>query len=264
MFATVLAIALGLQQHSEPPTETAARHPLTRVERSNLRARLQKQIASADSRLRQSSSDQTAVSERGDASFFLGKFADAVRDYDRMVELNPRIDRSHWQRGIALFYAGQFDKATAQFERYHSYDNVDRENGIWRYLCQRKSKGLRKARAGLLKYEKDDREPFPSVYKLFAGEMKPEQVLKSIADAEISAVERDKRTFYAELYIGLNEVVENRPKSARSHLAKAVATKWPRTAGYGPNYMWHVGRVQLDLLDRRRRKNAAEKPDPSR
>ena len=98
--------------------------------------------------------------------------------------------------------------------------------------------------------------------------MKPDQILKSIAGAKISAAEREKRTFYAELYIGLNEVVENRPKSARSHLAKAVATKWPRTAGYGPNYMWHVGRVQLDLLDRRREKNAvkkkaAEKPIPS-
>ncbi len=94
--------------------------------------------------------------------------------------------------------------------------------------------------------------------------MKPDQILTSIAAAKISADERDKRTFYAELYIGLNEVVENRPASARSHLAKAVATKWPRTAGYGPNYMWHVGRVQLDLLDRRHQKKAAEKPGASR
>ena len=165
-----------------------------------------------------------------------------------MVELDPATDASHWRRGIAYFYASDFDKASKQFERYHSFDNIDRENGIWRYLSHHKAKGQKYARKGLLKYEKDDREPFPAVYKLFAGQLTPEQILNQIAAANISKTEREKRIFYAELYIGLNELVERRAKSAEKHLHVAVATEWPRTAGFGPNYMWHVGRVQLNRL----------------
>ncbi|MBI1348959.1 hypothetical protein GC163_22025 [bacterium] len=188
-------------------------------------------------------------SQRGDGYFFLGKFSEAVRDYDKMVELNPEEDAGHWRRGIAYFYAGRYPDAAGQFERYHSFDNVDRENGIWRYLSQHKAYGREKAREGLLKYEKDDREPFPAVYELFAGRITPAAILKGIADAEISAEEREKRLFYAHLYIGLNEAVEDRPETAKQHLEKAVANTWGPKAGYGPHYMWQVGRLHLNLLN---------------
>ena len=188
------------------------------------------------------------VSERGDLCFFLGDFAGAVRDYDRMVEIDADQDASHWRRGIALFYAKDYANAAAQFERYHSFDQIDRENGIWRYLSQRKALGLEKAREGLLKYEKDDREPFPDVYRLFAGSIEPAAILERIDLAQIDEDEREKRRFYAELYIGLNEAVEGREDSSRKHLARAVANTWGPRAGYGPHYMWQVGRLHLDGL----------------
>jgi lipoprotein NlpI len=187
-------------------------------------------------------------SRRGDARFFSAQFAAAVADYDRMVELDPATDASHWRRGIAYFYAGRYADAAAQFERYHSFDDVDRENGIWRYLSQVKAHGREKARQGLLKYAKDDREPFPQVYELFAGRTTPEAILKSIADAPITPAERQPREFYARLYIGLNEFIEDRPQTALVHLEHAVRNPWWRTAGYGPNYMGHVARLHVDLL----------------
>ena len=64
-----------------------------------------------------------------------------MADYNRIVELSPQRDASHWQRGIAYFYAKDYKSAAGQFERYHSFDNVDRENGIWRYLSQHKAYG---------------------------------------------------------------------------------------------------------------------------
>jgi len=187
-------------------------------------------------------------SRRGDARFFSAQFAAAVADYDRMVELDPATDASHWRRGIAYFYAGRYADAAAQFERYHSFDDVDRENGIWRYLSQVKAHGRDKARQGLLKYAKDDREPFPQVYELFAGRTTPEAILKSIADAKITPAERQPREFYARLYIGLNEFIEDRPQTALVHLEHAVRNPWWQTAGYGPNYMGHVARLHVDLL----------------
>ncbi len=192
--------------------------------------------------------DKDLYSQRGDARFFLGKFAEAIADYDKLAELDPQLETSHWRRGIAYFYAEKYDQAAHQFEIYHTFDNIDRENGIWRYLSQVKSIGREKAREGLLKYAKDDREPFPAVYKLFAGEIGPQEILDGIDSVELTKEDRAMRLFYAELYIGLNYAVEGDQESAQTHLAEAVKNDWGRRAGYGPNFMWHVGRLEESRL----------------
>jgi lipoprotein NlpI len=192
---------------------------------------------------------EAAYSQRGDAYFFLGQFEAAISDYDKLVELDPTVDAGHWRRGIAYFYAGQYAEAAGQFERYHSFDNVDRENGIWRYFSQSRASGRDIARKGLLKYEKDDREPFPAVYRLFAGELDDAAVLKTIDTVKLSEDAREQRQFYAMLYIGLNAAVEERNDAARVALRKAVDNRWGPAAGYGPHYMWHVGRLHLQQLE---------------
>lgn len=226
--------------------------PADRVER------MQKSFAESEAKLTEEIAekpeDVDLFGKRADARFNQGKFAEAVADYDKMVELDPKLETSHWRRGIAYFYAKDYKQAAHQFEIYHSFDNVDRENGIWRYLSQVKSIGREKAREGLLKYAKDDREPFPAVYKLFAGEITPEEILNGINAAEITKEDRARRLFYAELYIGLNCFVEGDEEAAQQHLAEAVKNESARKLGYGPNYMWHVGRLQEELL-----RNAAAK-----
>ena len=214
------------------------------------RARWQAEQTQLTAAIEKSPQSENLYSQRGDVRFFLGQFTESAADYDKMVQLNPGLDAEHWRRGIAWFYAEEFEKAAGQFERYHSFDNVDRENGIWRYLCQRKAVGLEKARAGLLKYEKDDREPFGDVYKLFQGTIAAEELLEKIRKAGISDAERQKRLFYAELYVGLNEAVESRPESARKHLRAAADNPWPLDAGYGPHYMSQVARVHAEQLEK--------------
>jgi lipoprotein NlpI len=220
--------------------------PADRVER------MQKAFRESEDKLTQeigeNPKDIDLYSQRGDARFFQGKFDEAVADYEKMVELDPKLETAHWRKGIAYFYAEEYKQAAHQFEIYHQFDNVDRENGIWRYLSQVKSVGREKAREGLLKYAKDDREPFPAVYKLFAGDITPVEILDGIAAAEITKEDRAKRLFYAELYIGLNHFVEGETEAAQSHLAEAVKNEWGRKMGYGPNYMWHVGRLQEEIL----------------
>lgn len=235
----------------------AAEPPLSAERLAKLEASWQQTIKEATAALEADPRAINAFSRRGDAYFFSGKFPAAVEDYTAMVKLDAQIDSSHWRRGIAYFYAGRYEEAAAQFERYHSFDDVDRENGIWRYLSQVKAVGRAKAREGLLKYAKDDREPFPAVYELFAGRITGEEILAGIRAAQISDVEREKRLFYAELYIGLNDAVENRPEAAQKHLAAAVKNTWAPIAGYGPHYMWEVARLHEGLL-----RNGAERPKP--
>ena len=182
-------------------------------------------------------------SRRGDLHMFLGKFAEAETDYKKMSELKPDLDASHWRLGIAMYLAGHPEDAAAQFDKYHSFDNVDRENGIWRYLSHRAAFGKEKAREQLLKYEKDDRPPFREVYQLFEGTLTGDQVLQSISP-ELPDSSRQSRLFYAQLYVGLNDAVEDKPEAAIKALREAVKNEWPREAGFGPDYMWHVGRLQ--------------------
>jgi lipoprotein NlpI len=214
--------------------------------------RMQKSLRESETKLTEEiaekPNDQDRYSKRGDARFFQGEFAEAISDYNQMVELDPKLETSHWRRGIAYFYAEDYEKAAHQFEIYHTFDNVDRENGIWRYLSQVKAIGRDEARKGLLKYAKDDREPFPAIYKLFAGEITPQEILDGINAAEITKEDRALRLFYAELYIGLNYFVDDDSEAAQQHLAQAVKNESGRKAGYGPNFMWHVGRLQEQLL----------------
>lgn len=228
--------------------EQTAAPPLSAEQVAGLKISLEKSLADAQQAIEANPKEINAYSRRGDANFFLGNFDNAISDYDRMVELDDSLAKSHWRRGIALFYAGRYKDAAAQFESYHSFDQVDRENGIWRYLSQHKAHGRDKAREGLLKYAKDDREPFPSVYRLFSGAMTPEEIEEQIAAAKISKDEREKRLFYANLYIGLNYAVEGQGDAARRYLDLATRNTWGPAAGYGPNYMWHVGRVHEQLL----------------
>ena len=161
-------------------------------------------------------------SRRGDALFFLGRFEEAVTEYQAMVKIDPSQDASHWRLGIALFFSNKPDPAAAQFDKYHSFDQVDRENGIWRYLSHYKARGASEAKKELLRYAKDDRQPFPAVYRLFDESLTPQQTLDMITD-DLPAVERDKRLFYTELYIGMHQVVQGKRDEAISHLKLATS-----------------------------------------
>jgi len=238
------------------------KHSISHVDGEKLAESLQKNADLLSAKLLDKDSPRVRLlSQRGDALFFLGDFKEAVADYEEMVDLDPQQGDSHWRRGIARFYAGKAKEAAQQFEAYHSFDDIDRENGIWRYFSQYRAYGPEKAKQGLLKYRKTDREPFPDVYRLFSGDTTPEKILAAINNAEISKDEREKRLFYAQLYIGLNHAVEGRGEDAIVHLRESTANSWGRTAGYGPQYMWHVGRVHLNLLlEKLKKKKADNKP----
>ncbi|MEP3478122.1 MAG: hypothetical protein ABJZ55_02630 [Fuerstiella sp.] len=186
-------------------------------------------------------------SRRADSLFFLERFSEAVKEYEQMIAIDPELKESHWRLGIAYFFNNEPNKAVQIFEGYHSFDDVDRENGIWRFLSQFKATNPKTAGQELLKYAKDDREPFPDVYRLFEGNMTIEQVIDSIP-SNLSAKETEQRSFYVRLYCGMLCVVKKQNSEAIKHLDRAVQYQWPQTAGYGPNYMWHVARIQLNQL----------------
>jgi lipoprotein NlpI len=178
---------------------------------------------------------------RGEVHFKLGKFAESLADFDRYLEFEPSEKNGHWQRGITCYYAGKFDEGKKQFEGYEKVDTNDVENAVWHYLCVARKDGTAKARAALLKIGKDKRVPMSQVYELFAGKLKPEDVLTASMTSGAGDELLNRQLFYAHLYLGLYYETEGDPKRALEHLEQAVEHR----IGH---YMWDVARVHRDLL----------------
>ena len=192
-------------------------------------------------RLEENPEDLSGLSARGDARLFLGNFEGARRDYAAMIKLDPDLEVSHWRIGIAYFYLGQFAEAERQFGIYHQYDAVDRENGIWRFMSQVRAHGEKKARADLLPYQQTDRPPYPWLYEMFHGKLKPSEVFLRIEQAGFPDGYEERVRFHADLYVGIYlQMVKSDQKLALHHLANAVANKYGRVSG---TYMWQVARL---------------------
>lgn len=223
----------------------------TAEERGRMKAEFSQRIAASDEALAKDPKLTGAYSERGDGHLFLGEYREAVADFEKMIALDPAQDAPHWRLGIAYFFAGEQAKSARQFEKYHPYDGRDRENGIWKFLAQAKGEGIEKARAEMLVYTRFDREPFPSLYEMFAGKKSPDEVL---AEIEKKGLAKDEGVmFFANYYCGLEEELRGNRARALELLQKAVASPLGRGARGGPGYMWQVARLHWERL-------RAEKP----
>src|SRR5690606_12518798 len=110
---------------------------------------------------------------------------------------------SHWRRGLAAYYAGQHEVAARQFETCFGEDDVDRENGIWRYFAQRKLLGEKAAQQKLLQYRKEDRPPLPIIYDRLKGRVSDQQILDSVEKSAVQGSRLEAQRFYADLYVGI-------------------------------------------------------------
>ena len=187
------------------------------------------------------------LSHRGDCHLFLGHFAAAVADFEKMIALEPAQDAPHWRLGIAYYFAGDFIKSASQFEKYHAHDGGDRENGIWKFLAQARTLGLPKARASMLVYTRFDREPFPGLYEVFAGTRGSDDLFRELERKDL--LRNEQVMFFANYYAGLNEALLGNRQRAIELVRKAVAGSWGSATEGSPTYMWQVARLHAARLE---------------
>lgn len=224
----------------------AAEPPFPAAERSALLAEFRSQLATLTTALASSPRDPSLYSRRGDRHLFLGEFTAAVADFEQMIALDPALDAPHWRLGIAYYFTGQFAQSARQFEKYHAYENRDRENGLWKFLADVRTLDLARARAGMLVYTRFDREPFPSLYALFAGQRSPTEFFADLKTRRLT--DEPAVMFFAHYYAGLNEALLGHRPAALALLHAAVASPWGRTAEGGPAYMWQVARLHFEAI----------------
>ncbi len=183
-----------------------------------------------------------AYDRRGDAYLKTGKFKEAVADFDEYLKTNPKDAPDHWRRGLALYYAGRFKDGAAQFNAAQGPAREDVENSAWHYLCNARANTPKKAREDLIPVTKDARVPMNKVLDLFAGKIKPQDVLDAAENAKLKDEPLKEARFYANLYVALYYESEGDPKKCLEHMTTA-AEKYK--IGH---YMWDIADVHLKLL----------------
>ncbi len=183
-----------------------------------------------------------AYDRRGDAYLKTGKFKEAVADFDEYLKTNPKDAPDHWRRGLALYYAGRFKDGAAQFNAAQGPAREDVENSAWHYLCNARANTPKKAREDLIPVTKDARVPMNKVLDLFAGKIKPQDVLDAAENAKLKDEPLKEARFYANLYVALYYESEGDPKKCLEHMT-AAAEKYK--IGH---YMWDIADVHLKLL----------------
>ncbi len=149
----------------------------------------------------------TSLQRRGVERFFDAKISQSIADFDEVIALYPEQDPHHWQRGISYYYANEYEKGKAQFERHQTVNSQDVENAVWHFLCAVRAPGgsVKAARKALIPIDRDTRIPMKEVHDLFAGRGTPEAVLKAAAPDADGILSEDERNHlcYAHLYLGL-------------------------------------------------------------
>jgi lipoprotein NlpI len=171
--------------------------------------------------------------------FFDAKPKESVEAFDALLKLEPQAKPELWQRGLSLYYAGDFKGGREQFETHQTFNTNDVENAAWHFLCVAKAESVEAARKLLIPIEGDARVPMKQVHELFAGKAKPEDVLKAAETGEGNDL-RNHRC-YAHLYLGLYFESIGEDTKAKEHMLKA-ATDYKMD-----HYMGKVAQVHVKL-----------------
>ena len=145
---------------------------------------------------------------------------ESVAAFDKLIALAPEVKPQLWQRGLSLYYAGDYRAGREQFEVHQTVNPADVENAAWHFLCVARSAGVDAARKALIPIEGDSRIPMKEVHDLFAGRGSPEAVLQAAESGEGEAL-RNHRC-YAHLYLGLYYEALGDAAKAKTHLVKAA------------------------------------------
>lgn len=219
---------------------------LVQAQNSAARGEFTPAIKFASQAIAQDAKLTTAYYVRGRAYFQAGQISKSVSDFDKYVELRPDRESRQWERGIAMYYAGEYQRGADQFKLYQTFHDNDVENSTWRYLCLAKISGVEKARATMLPIKNDRRVPMMQIYDMYRGRLKPEDVLAACRQGDPSAEALSGRLFYARLYLGLYYESLGKSELARRYILLA-ADEHKKTQTIN-RYMYDVARIHAELL----------------
>ncbi len=200
-------------------------------------------LQSADAIVRQHSEEPRGMRLAADIYLRCGKAAWATRIFDRYVKAVPEEMPNLWQRGIALYFTGEYEAAAKQFEQHRTVNPNDVENAAWHFLCVAKAKSFDEAKKEVLAAPNDPRVPMEEILKMLSTgdtSIVNERVNKTVIDTP----ERAQAAFYGDFYLGLYADASGDEAKALELLDRA-AKDAPR------NYMGDIARVYATHLKKK-------------
>ncbi len=166
--------------------------------------------------------DANSFFREGVSAFYDAKPKESVAAFDKVIELAPQSAPQLWQRGMSLYYAGEFKKGREQFELHQTVNPNDVENAAWHFICVARAEGVDAARKALIPIKGDARVPMKQVHELFSGKGTEESVMKAAENGEAGSEELRNQLCYAHLYLGLYHEALGHADKAKEHLLKAA------------------------------------------
>ena len=197
-------------------------------------------IAAADSMMQKWSADAAMIRTAGDVYLRAGKVESATRLFNRYVKDQPEQLPYLWQRGISLYFTGDYDEAAEQFEVHRTVNPNDVENAAWHFLCVAKSKSVEKAKQLVLPAPGDPRLPMEEVLEMLSTGDR-EAVIARVEAVPAGSGARKSAAFYGDFYLGLYADALGEKEAALKYLRRA-AEDAPH------NYMGDVARVYAKFL----------------
>lgn len=184
--------------------------------------------------------------QRAEVLFRLGRFEESIQDYDTAAEFGwPHNEDSCWERGLAQYYAGDFDGGREQFERYSRVGPLDIENGLWQFLCIAEESSVAEARKSMLEYPRRVRKPFPALLALYLDEGSEEAVLEE-ATQNVPTVEHTANLFNAHYYLGKFYEIVEQDDLALKHVQESLNHRIP-------HFMYACAEADAERLEEKRK-----------
>ncbi len=210
---------------------------LTALQKGNNQAA----IAAADAMIRQNPDQPRTLRIAGDIYLRTGKVKMSTRLFNRFVKAEPDEMPYLWQRGISLYFTGDYEEGAKQFESHREVNPNDVENAAWHFLCVAKAKSPAEARRLVLPAPGDPRAPMEEVLAMLS-DGDTEAVTARIQSFPDGSDARHSAAFYGDFYLGLYADALGEKEKATKHL-KRSAKDAPR------NYMGDVARVYAKFLE---------------
>ena len=174
-----------------------------------------------------------------------GRFKEAVKWFDRYLELAPESLPGLWQRGIALYFVRDYKRGAAQFEEHRKVNPHDVENAAWHFLCVAKLDSIDKARRMVLPAPNDPRLPMEEVLAMLnSGDS--DSVRKRMEALPAGSAARRQADFYGNFYLGLHADAKG-DRGQALHWLRQSAAEAPH------HYMGDIARVYVVFLENEQR-----------
>jgi lipoprotein NlpI len=199
-------------------------------------------VRAADALVEQHADQASARLLAADVYLRCGKFKDAVKWFDRYLEVSPQSLPSLWQRGIALYFVHDYKRGADQFEEHRKVNPNDVENAAWHFLCVAKLDSIDKARRMVLPAPNDPRLPMEEVLAMLSSG-DSESVRKRMESLPTGSAARRQADFYGSFYLGLHADANGDQREAL-HWLRQAAAEAPH------HYMGDVARVYVAFLEK--------------